>query len=114
MKVWQPDEGEINQTKSWGTWSKEASEFPWSYSDRETYKMAKLSLDAGYKDVTVYNSFVEEWSGDPDQPLDFLKNYQSLAYPRWMMEFLNGSRPHTYLNNRYVICHSQYGNRDDY
>ena len=36
MKVWKPTDKEINQTDSWGTWSKEESEFPWSYDDKET------------------------------------------------------------------------------
>jgi len=36
MKVWKPTEEEIEQTKNWGTWGKESSEFPWSYDDTET------------------------------------------------------------------------------
>ncbi len=36
MKKWKPTEQEINETNSWGTWSKEASEFPWQYDDMET------------------------------------------------------------------------------
>ncbi|MBN1950210.1 MAG: cupin domain-containing protein [Bacteroidales bacterium] len=36
MKVWIPGQAEISATESWGIWSKEVSEFPWFYSDRET------------------------------------------------------------------------------
>jgi uncharacterized cupin superfamily protein len=36
MKVWQPTQEEIENTKGWGTWSKEVSEFPWYYDDTET------------------------------------------------------------------------------
>lgn len=36
MKVWQPTEKEIQNTSSWGVWSKEVSEFPWHYDDTET------------------------------------------------------------------------------
>ena len=36
MKVWKPTEEEIEQTKTWGTWGKESSEFPWTYDDTET------------------------------------------------------------------------------
>ena len=36
MLVKKPDEKEIAGTSSWGTWSKEPSEFPWHYSDKET------------------------------------------------------------------------------
>ena len=31
-----PTDEEIKQTEGWGTWNKEPSEFPWSYTDKET------------------------------------------------------------------------------
>ena len=36
MKVKKPTEMEISKTKSWSNWSKEPSEFPWFYDDKET------------------------------------------------------------------------------
>jgi uncharacterized protein len=36
MKVWKPSPQEIAETKGWGIWSKEVSEFPWHYDDTET------------------------------------------------------------------------------
>lgn len=36
MKVWKPTDQEIANTSSWGTWSKEESEFPWFYDEMET------------------------------------------------------------------------------
>jgi uncharacterized cupin superfamily protein len=36
MKVWTPSEREIENAKSWSTWTKEISEFPWFYDDQET------------------------------------------------------------------------------
>ena len=36
MKVKKPTSEEISITESWGTWSKEPSEFPWFYDDKET------------------------------------------------------------------------------
>jgi hypothetical protein len=36
MKIWQPSPEEINVTKNWGTWNKEASEFTWFYDETET------------------------------------------------------------------------------
>lgn len=36
MRVWKPSTEEIKETENWGEWSKETSEFPWSYSDTET------------------------------------------------------------------------------
>jgi uncharacterized cupin superfamily protein len=31
-----PSEKEIDQARSWSTWSKEPSEFPWFYDEKET------------------------------------------------------------------------------
>ena len=36
MSVRKPTEEEIKSTKNWGTWSKEISEFPWTYDEKET------------------------------------------------------------------------------
>ena len=36
MKVKKPSKDEITQAESWGTWSKDPSEFPWYYDDKET------------------------------------------------------------------------------
>lgn len=36
MKVKKPSKNEIDNTESWGTWSKGPSEFPWSYNEKET------------------------------------------------------------------------------
>ncbi len=36
MRVRKPSPQEIESTRSWGSWSKEPSEFPWSYDDKET------------------------------------------------------------------------------
>ncbi len=36
MKVKKPTQEEIESTKSWGVWSKEPSEFSWSYDENET------------------------------------------------------------------------------
>ena len=35
MSKKKPTNEEIRQTENWGSWSKEPSEFPWSYSERE-------------------------------------------------------------------------------
>ncbi|MBN1182073.1 MAG: cupin domain-containing protein [Bacteroidales bacterium] len=36
MKVWTPTDKEIEITQNWGIWSKEVSEFPWFYDEKET------------------------------------------------------------------------------
>lgn len=41
IEVRKPTEEEIKITESWPTWSKEVSEFPWSYSEKETCLILK-------------------------------------------------------------------------
>ncbi len=36
IEVRKPSEEEIKMADGWPTWSKEVSEFPWSYSEKET------------------------------------------------------------------------------
>jgi len=36
MILRKPTPEEIKKAGSWGTWSKEPSEFPWSYNEKET------------------------------------------------------------------------------
>jgi len=36
MSKRKPLEDEIRETETWGIWSKEPSEFPWFYDERET------------------------------------------------------------------------------
>lgn len=36
MKVTTPTPEQIAQTKNWGTWEKEISEFTWEYDEKET------------------------------------------------------------------------------
>jgi len=36
MKVKKPSKDEITQTSLWSVWSKEPSEFPWYYDEKET------------------------------------------------------------------------------
>lgn len=41
MKVRKPTKEDIEKTSSWGTWSKEPSEFPWYYEEKETCYILK-------------------------------------------------------------------------
>ncbi|MBN1159435.1 MAG: cupin domain-containing protein [Bacteroidales bacterium] len=36
VKVKKPSSEEIREASSWGIWSREPSEFPWYYDDKET------------------------------------------------------------------------------
>lgn len=55
IEVRKPTEEEIKMAESWPTWSKEVSEFPWSYGEKETCLIlkgkAEITSDDGEKAV---------------------------------------------------------------
>jgi len=53
MSKHKPTEDEIHQTGSWGIWSKEPSEFPWFYDEKETCLILEGSATVKASDGTV-------------------------------------------------------------
>jgi len=86
----------------------------YSYSFEETEKVANNFIRADYKDVSIYNDFIEGWSTNPKLPMDNLKRYTQLVYPDWVQTLISGKNPAHYNNNKYIIVHSHYRNRDAY
>jgi len=86
----------------------------YSYSLEESKKAAQLFARAGYADVSIYHHFVEEWSANEHLAMDHLARYQSLVYPEWIQTLISGETPPHFNNNKFVICHAHYRNRDAY
>jgi len=63
MKVKKPSPEEIEQTKNWGTWEKEVSEFPWFYDEKETCLIlegkAEVTAENGDKIIFENGDWVE-------------------------------------------------------
>ncbi|MFC2103911.1 rhodanese-like domain-containing protein [Bacteroidota bacterium] len=86
----------------------------YSYRLNDSEKVALLFQKAGYKDIRIYNHFVDEWSSNEDYPMEHLERYKHLVSPEWVKELIDGKTPLEYDNNKYVICHAHYRNRDTY
>ena len=86
----------------------------YSYTEEDSLKLANTFLKAGYSNVSLYNDFVQEWSMDAKLPMDILARYKNLVSAPWVKELILGGSPDEYTNNKYVICHSHYRNRDAY
>ncbi len=69
---------------------------------------------AGFGDVAWYEAFLEEWVGDPSQPLVRLPRYRHLVPPQWLAEVLAGGRPEEYEGTEVAVCHCHYRNPGDY
>ncbi len=86
----------------------------YGYTHEQSESVATLFEKAGYSNVSVYNSFVDEWCADPDLPMEHLARYKNLVSAKWVNKLISGEKPAEYNNNKYIVVHSHYRNRDAY
>ncbi len=86
----------------------------YGYSSGESEKVAKMFAKAGYENVSVYNLFVDEWTADADLPMEHLARYKNLVSAKWLNKLISGGKPDEYDNDKYVVVHSHYRNRNAY
>ena len=86
----------------------------YGYDAMEAGQVAKFFGNAGYKDISVYNAFVDEWSANPDLPMEHLDKYKQLVSAEWVNSLISGETPQHFNNDKYIVVHSHYRNRDAY
>lgn len=86
----------------------------YGYSAEESRIVAELFYKADYKKVFVYNHFVDEWSMDSALPMEHLARYKHLVNADWVKKLISGDSPPEYTNDKYVLCHAHYRNRNAY
>jgi len=86
----------------------------YGYDKIETEKTADLFIRAGYPDVKVYHSFTEEWAASENHPMNKLLHYHRLVSAEWLNELLGTGTAPEYDNDKYVLCHAHYQNREAY
>jgi molybdopterin synthase sulfurtransferase len=86
----------------------------YSYTDAEAALVAERFLGSGYPNVSVYKGFLTDWNPDPGFPLQKLERYKHLVPAEWVKGLIDGSRPQHYHNDKFVLVHSHYRNRDAY
>ncbi|MCK5840023.1 MAG: hypothetical protein KAG99_09240, partial [Bacteroidales bacterium] len=52
----------------------------YGYSADEAEQLARFFVRAGYANVSVYTHFIDEWSANPELPMEQLERYQYLVY----------------------------------
>lgn len=86
----------------------------YGYSIINTEKVAQRFLKSGYDNIFVYNHFTDEWSANSNLPVQKLERYRHLVSAEWVNELIAGGKPAEYDNDKYVVVHSHYRNRDAY
>lgn len=86
----------------------------YGYDEEQSRSVADLFRSAGYGDVRVYHAFLEEWSADPEMPMERLPRHRHLVPAEWVNRLVTGGRPAEYDGKGFVVCHAHYRNPDDY
>ena len=77
----------------------------YGYTKDDVMEVAERFLISGYKDVSVYTRFVDEWAANESLPVERMERFEKLVYPRWVHQLVSGERPPGFNGNKYAICH---------
>ena len=86
----------------------------YGYTKEDAEKTAFVFQEHGYKKIYLYNSFMEEWVVNEKLPMDYLPNYRHLVPAEWVKQLIAGTKPQHYGNNKFVVIHAHYRNREAY
>lgn len=86
----------------------------YGYPDDDLERVANLFNKSGFEKVSLYPAFLSEWVTDRQLPLEKLSRYQNLVPASWLKELISGGRPQHYNNDKFVVIHAHYRNRDAY
>ena len=83
-------------------------------SREQIQEVAKLFQKAGYTHLSLYFHFEEEWTGNPELPMEKLERYRQLVPAEWVKTLVDGGTPPEHSAKHTVICHAHYRNRNAY
>lgn len=86
----------------------------YGYDRSDSEKAAKRFIEAGYHNINIYLGFLDSWSVNPELPMEYLPRYRHLVSADWLNQLISTGKAPEYDNNKFVICHAHYRNRNDY
>ena len=86
----------------------------YSYDQRDSEKVARQFIRAGYHKVKLFNGFLDSWSVNPELPMEYLPRYRHLVSADWLNELIITGKAPEYDNDKFSICHAHYRNKEDY
>ncbi len=81
---------------------------------QEALNVAGRFLRSGYEKVSIYNHFVDDWALNSQLPMQKLERYRHLVSAEWVKQLITTGNPDEYENDKYIVVHSHYRNRDAY
>lgn len=86
----------------------------YGYDENEVVEVATRFAKLGYLKVSLYHHFLDEWITNSSLPMEHLERFQQLVSAEWVKKLISGGKPEHYNNDKYVIVHAHYRNRDAY
>lgn len=86
----------------------------YGYDAGEAMHVAEKFRKAGYRYLSVFQDFVDQWLVEDGLPPDKLERYDKLVPAEWVRSLVTGERPMEYDNDRFIVVHAHYRNRDAY
>lgn len=86
----------------------------YGYTKEQTQKGAERFHNAGFENILLYNYFLTEWVTDQSKPMQQLARYQNLVSADWLSNLLKGKKLPKYDNNKFIVVHAHYRNREAY
>lgn len=86
----------------------------YGYSWDDAEKVAQRFLSSGYTNVQIYSGFISEWAANDKLPLNKLERHNHLVPASWVNDLIHGRHPLGYNNDKFIIVHAHYRNRDAY
>lgn len=86
----------------------------YGYPDEGFRLVANRFKKSGFEKVSIYLNFLNEWVPDTTLPMEKLFRFQNLVPASWVNELISGGKPQHFENDKYVIVHAHYRNRDAY
>ena len=86
----------------------------YGYYEVEALEVASVFASAGYENIRLYKHFADEWASNIVLPMEHLPNYRNLVPAEWVKALISGEKPKKIKENKVVICHAHYRNRDAY
>jgi 3-mercaptopyruvate sulfurtransferase SseA len=86
----------------------------YGYRKEEIETVATRFSKSDYNRVAIYLNFLDEWVTNDSLPMEYLECYQHLVPARWVKELISNGNTRHYRNNKFVILHAHYRNRNAY
>lgn len=83
-------------------------------SRAEIESVASRFQNSGYLKIQTYPGFATEWLPSKTLPLNKLERYNHLVPASWVNDLIQGRRPLEYQNDKFIIVHAHYRNRNAY